>query len=123
MQASSTQNAFPALVELLRGDANRLGRVLRAIHQSIAAELNQLDQAVTSGDGQLARAAAHRAAMACHLLGEAAAGERLAAIGATRPNSAMDPVLVQRIVQARTELAGVINRTSSLLDDSDRSTP
>lgn len=115
MQATTPDSAFPVLAGLLNGDALRLSLVLRAIHSAISEDLSQLDLAVQRGDGRLAREAAQRAATACHLLGETATGERLAAIEKAHSGTALDPVLVQRIVRARADLAGVIERTSSFV--------
>lgn len=115
MQSRTPDSAFPVLAELLNGDAVRLALVLRAIHSAISEDLSQLDLAVQRGDGRLAREAAQRAATACHLLGETAAGERLAAIEQNHSGVALDPVLIQRVVRARADLADVIERTSSLV--------
>ena len=114
MQASHSLNAFPVLAELLNGDTVRLERVLRAIHSALSDDMRQLDHAVQSGNGRLAREAAHRAATACHLLGEIEAAGRLAAIEKTH-SAAIDPILIQRIVRARANLAAVIERTAPLM--------
>ncbi|WP_148040941.1 hypothetical protein [Montanilutibacter psychrotolerans] len=89
--------------------------VLLAFRQAISDELQLLDLALKSGDRRLAHEAAHRAAMACHLVGEKRAGRRLAVIE-NAGTQAIDPVLTQQIVRARAALVELIDRTSMLVE-------
>ena len=108
--------AFAALSKLLGEDPGRTMGVLVAFRQAISDELLLLDQALKAGDRRLAHEAAHRAAMACHLVGEKRAGRRLAVIEKAGTAAAIDPVLTQQIVRARAALVELIDRTSVLVE-------
>jgi len=115
-RALAPPKAFAVLTKMLGEDAGRTVRVLRAFRQAISDELLLLDQALQAGDRRLAQEAAHRAAMACHLVGEKRAGRRLAVIDNAGDTGAIDPVLTQQIVRARAALVELIDQTSMLVE-------
>lgn len=106
---------FSTLSQLLGSDETRILRVLRAYHQAVGLELLQLDSCVRDDDAPRVREIARRAAMACHLVGEADAG-RLLEIVAAGDSTAIGPVMVQQISRARTALIDSISRISVHLD-------
>ena len=109
MTTSLTQE-FSTLSQLLGRDETRILRVLRAYHQAAGDELLQLDESVRDDDAIRAREVARRAAMACHLVGEAEAGRLLEIVASGRDSVVIGPVMIQQISRARSALADSISR-------------
>jgi PAS domain S-box-containing protein len=68
---------FPALEEVLGGDAARVRRVLEAFERSTQADGRELDAARMAGDWQRVRYLAHKLKSGCRQLGEEATAQAL----------------------------------------------
>lgn len=113
---SGTLQRFGALSGLLGQDQARVMRILRAYRSAASEDLLQLDGAIRREDGWLIRKIAHRAAMACHLVGEDRAGRQLAAIAEAGGTTVIDPIMTQRIARARAALIDSIAWISAYID-------
>ncbi|WP_460733043.1 hypothetical protein [Lysobacter tyrosinilyticus] len=97
--------------------------MLRAYHQAAGLELQQLDSSVRDDDASRVRDIARRAAMACHLVGEAEAGRLLEVVATGGDSSVIGPVMIQQISRARTALADSIFRIGLHLGPDDDGLP
>lgn len=101
-----------SLFDLLGRDKGRLAKVLCEYRRAAVDELLQLDAAIERGDGIRTRMVAHRAAMACHLIGERCAGASLESLANASRSTEIDPLMTQCITHARAALVASIARAS-----------